>query len=445
MQGSAERLRSAGQLAVTGLGFAAGVLLGMSLIYPELLRGSSAGVAEKFAAGARSVGSLMVRMVSGDKRPSAPRPPPPLKVDYRHLQDRIARLMLEPEMIGLAVGTIENGRISFVRGYGETRAGSGAAVTPDTVFRWASLSKSVASALVVGLAEDGRLSLDAPLTSFRTSLRLPGDARRVTAADVLSHRVGLVHNAWDDRLEAGEDPKVLRASLARLPPYCPPATCYSYQNIAFDTASEIVERASGTDYASLAIERLFVPLGMTNSSIGRAGLQCAQSWAAPHHRRVAVAVDDSYYRVPAAGGVNSSIRDLLRWMRAQMGDAPGVLSPAALVAMHRPRVPTPANGRRGPMDKALADAAYGLGWRSYRYAGHTLVGHRGAVDGYGSLILFDPALKSGIVMLWNSGVSKPARLQLEFFDALYGLPPQDWLGLKPLPGAVAETAVVAGG
>ncbi|WEK44454.1 MAG: serine hydrolase [Candidatus Sphingomonas colombiensis] len=356
----------------------------------------------------------------------------PSKVDYQRLDERIRGLMQDPDMVGLAVGAIEGGRVRFLRGYGETLAGSGRPVTPDTVFRWASLSKAVAAALVSGLAEEGKLSLDAPLAKMGTTLTLPGDASHVTVADVLSHRLGLVHNAWDDRLEAGADPKLLRAGLGTLPPYCAPATCYSYQNVAFDTASEIVERVTGQDYASVARARLFEPLGMTNASIGRAGLEGAASWARPHHHNKAPAiVNDSYYRVPAAGGVNSSIRDLILWMRAQMGDAPEVLSPAVIETMHHPRVTTPPRGRRGPMDRALTNAAYGLGWRSYVYAGHALVGHRGSVDGYGSLILFDPAEKSGIVMLWNSNQSKAGRLQLEFFDMLYGLPPTDWLELQP--------------
>jgi beta-lactamase class C len=358
------------------------------------------------------------------------------RVNYRRLEERIALLMQDPDMVGLAVGTVERGQIRFVKGYGETRANSGAPVTPDTVFRWASLSKSVASALVVELAEDGRLSLDAPVATMGTTLTLPGDARRVTVADILSHRLGLVRNAWDERLEAGEDPKMLRAALGTLPPYCAPATCYAYQNIAFDTATEIVEQTTSRDYAAVARARLFVPLGMTSTSIGQAGLQGAASWAQPHHRNKSPAsVNDSYYRVPAAGGVNSSILDLTLWMRAQMGEATGVLSPKALDTMHRPRVTTPPHGRRGPMDRALADAAYGLGWRTFNYAGHALVGHRGSVDGYGSLILFDPADKSGIVMLWNSNHYEAARLQLEFFDMLYGLPPTDWLELPVHPKA----------
>lgn len=362
----------------------------------------------------------------------------PAKVDYQQLEARIARLMQEPDMVGLAVATIENGQPRFLRGYGETRAKSGAPVTADTVFRWASLSKSVASALVVGLVEQKRLALDTPVYTLGTTLTVPGDDRLVTVADVLSHRLGLTRNAWDDRLEAGQDPKLLRAGLGTLSPQCPPATCYAYQNIAYDTASEIVERTTKQDYATNARNRLFAPLGMTSASIGRTGLQSAVSWAEPHRSgKRPTTVNDNYYRVPAAGGVNSSIRDLMLWMRAQMGITPAVLSANALVLMHTSRVSTPPNGRRGPMDRALTNASYGLGWRTYNYAGHSLVGHRGSVDGYGALILFDPALNSGIVMLWNSNTGKPARLQLEFFDQLYGLPPTNWLDLTPLPNETA--------
>jgi len=371
--------------------------------------------------------------------------PGPSRVDYARLEARIVKLMRdEPDVVGFAIGTVENGRVRFVKGYGETLAGSGDPVTPDTVFRWGSVSKGVAAALVVKLAEEGRLSLDRPVADFETTLRLPGEAGRVTVADLLSHRVGIVRNAWDDRLEQGEDPRVLRAAMGGLPPFCPPATCYAYQNVAFAAATEIVEGTTGRRYAAVARERLFEPLGMTSASVDRAGLQAARSWARPHRvGRVPAVVNDVYYGVPAAGGVNASIRDLVRWMRAQMGDAPDVLSPAALGAMHMARVRTPPYGRRSPVDRALADAAYGLGWRSFTYAGRRLVGHRGWVDGYGALVLFDPADRSGIVMLWNSNRHRAAKLQLEFFDDLYGLPPTDWLGLDAPPLAAAPESGAA--
>lgn len=369
----------------------------------------------------------------------------PSNVDYRRLDARVSELMQDPDMVGLAVGIIERGQVRFLKGYGETVAGSGAAVTPDTVFRWASLSKGVAAALVVGLAEDGKLALDTPIDRLGTTLTLPGGTHGVTVADVLSHRVGLRRNAWDDRLEAGEDPRVLRAELGRLQPYCPPATCYGYQNIAFDAATEVVEALSGERYAAFAARRLFGPLGMQSASIGRAGLEASADWARPHRRnRSLTTVNDSYYRVPAAGGVNSSIRDLVVWMGAQMGSAPRTLSPQALALMHSPLVATPPRSRRGPMDRAFSDAAYGLGWRSVTYAGRRLVGHRGSVDGYGSLILFDPVDRSGIVMLWNSNTGKAGRLQLEFFDMLYGLPFTDWLELEAEPASRNAPAVADG-
>lgn len=355
-------------------------------------------------------------------------------IDYQRLDARIAGLMRDPDMVGLAVGTIELGQVRFARGYGEILAGSSSPVTPDTVFRWASLSKGVAAALAVSLAETQKLSLDAPLSPSATTLTIPGGVANISVADILSHRTGLVRNAWDDRLEAGEDPKLLRAELGSLPPYCPPGTCHAYQNVAFDAVTEFIERSSGQSYARFATDRLFVPLGMTRASLGRAGLETAPSWARPHRRlRTPTTVNDNYYRVPAAGGVNASIRDLLLWMRAQMGETPAILSPASIEKMQQPRIRTTPRGRRGPTDRALGDAAYGLGWRTYTYAGHKLVGHRGSVDGYGALILFDPVQKSGIVMLWNSNQPKAARLQLEFFDMLYGLPPTDWLEIDRVP------------
>src|SRR3569832_2520145 len=62
-------------------------------------------------------------------------------VDYRLLDERLQQLMSKPAMVGLAVGIVENGRITFLKGYGDTLAGSGDPVTPQTVFRWASCSK----------------------------------------------------------------------------------------------------------------------------------------------------------------------------------------------------------------------------------------------------------------------------------------------------------------
>jgi beta-lactamase class C len=368
-------------------------------------------------------------------------------IDYAALDARLQRLIAKPAMVGLAVGIVENGRITFLSGYGETLAGSGEPVTPETVFRWASVSKGVASTMVAKLAEQGKVSFDAPVARYASSLKLPdGAEHRATVGDLLSHRLGLYRNAYDNKLEEGGDTRFLRQTLAQLNLICPPGTCWSYQNVAYDGSSEIVEKITAKPYGEALREQLFDPIGMTSASVTRAGLVNAPNWARPHTAgRKPLEVLDTYYRVPAAGGVNSNIKDLALWMLAQMGTMPEVLSPQLLGTIQAPLVKTP--GERGRMRKfleRLGQADYGYGWRSYEYAGHRIVGHRGGVAGYRSLILFDPARKSGVVALWNSNTSQPGGLEFEVMDMLYGLQFRDWLDLDTkAPVAPVAPAVPA--
>ena len=373
------------------------------------------------AAHAAPAGSIPVAFTG--LSPSALRAPS--KIDYPLMETRLNRLVAQKGMVGMAVAVIENGEISYLKGFGETAAGSGERVGVRTSFRWASLSKGVAGTLVADLAAEGKLSLADPVARYSTSLRLPaGGEKRVTIADLLSHRVGLVNNAYDDRLEGGQDPRVIRTALGSLGAYCPPAQCHGYQNVAFDAASEIVEAVTGKRYEQVVRERLFAPLGMTSASMTRAGLYSSGNWARPHVGRTVVAVNDSYYRVPAAGGVNSSIFDLALWMRAQMGLAGDVVPQTVLAEAHSPRVATDRRG--GDFNRAMGQSRYALGWRDYNYTGHRLVGHQGAVRGYRSSILFDPATKSGVAVLWNSQSGKPFGVQMEILDMLYGLERRDW-------------------
>jgi beta-lactamase class C len=363
-------------------------------------------------------------------------------IDYRRLDQRLQRLVAEDEMAGLAVAVIERGKINFVKGYGETVGESGDKVTTQTVFRWASVSKGLAATMVADLAAQGKLSLDDPIAKWAPSLKLPGHGEyKATVADVLSHRVGLPQNAYDERLEDGWDTKELRRSYAALEPTCPPGTCTAYQNIAFDAASEIVERVTGLPYEAAVRARLFGPLGMSHASVSRDGLVQAKSWARPHlGKSRPLEVPDAYYRVPAAGGVNSSIYDFALWLRAQMGGVPRVLSPELLDTIHRPRVVTPVEQRRVRRFRdRLRDARYGLGWRDYDYLCHHVVGHLGGVRGHRALIMFDPALRTGVVALWNSSSSQPVGLEMEVMDMVYGLPSEDWLNLDdPRRIAAAE-------
>ena len=363
------------------------------------------------------------------------------RIDYRDFDARVNAIMADPSMVGLSIAVIEDGRIAFAKGYGTTQAVGGMPVDNRTVFRWASLSKGVAATMVGELAADGKVSLAAPVSAYATTLRLPmGAETRATVDDLLSHRLGITRNALDNKLEAGMDPRQLRGQLAALKPLCAPGACHAYQNIAFDASAEIVQNLTGKTYQAAVQQRLFQPLGMVDASVSRAGLVSSRSWARPHVGRRTVTVNDNYYRVPAAGGVNSSILDLGRWMQAQMGVTPEVVPNRVLDVIHAPRVYT--DRRRGTFNQAMGSSQYALGWRDYNYLGHRLVGHQGAVMGYRATVLFDPVRKSGIAMLWNSQSGKPVPLQLELLDRLYGFPRRDWLGLDKVQSVPVSAQTV---
>jgi beta-lactamase class C len=372
-------------------------------------------------------------------------------IDYRRLDARLQQLASNEAMVGLAVGIVENGEISFLKGYGETVAGSGDPVTPQTVFRWASVSKGVAGVMVAKLASEGKLSLADPIAKYSASLRLPGGReQQATVADVLAHRLGIYGHANDSKLEDGIDPRFLRSQLATLNQICPVGQCHSYQNVAYDAASDVVEKVTGVTYREAIRQRLFDPLGMTSASATREGLVTAPSWAQPHRGGKSskpVEVTQPYYNVPAAGGVNSSIKDLAIWMQAQMGLDPAVVPKEVIEAVQTPMIATPGERRRmRNFTERLGGTSYGLGWRIYEYAGHRIISHRGGVTGYRAVIMFDPVKKSGVVALWNSSTNKPAGLEFEVMDMIYQLPFRDWMKLDaapaPAPAPAPEEAPV---
>ena len=383
--------------------------------------------------GLRWIGLFAILLLAGGMTAAA------APVDTQKLDERLTRLSEQVEIVGLAVAVIEDGEITFAEGYGETRL-NGAPVTKDTVFRWASLSKGVASTTIGILAADGALSLSDTISKFNTSLRLPLGGEKVgTLEDLLSHKIGIVPNAYDTRLEDGGDPADIRKLLGKLKRTCPVGDCHTYQNVAFAEVSEVVASVRGIPFEEVVRIELFEPLGMQDASYGLEALTSSFSWAEPYRKRRADArpvrrpLKRSYYRVPAAGGANGSILDLARFAQAQMGLETDILSDDTLTDLHTPRIYT--RREQSSMSRRygghLRDARYALGWRGYNYwqPGYRVVGHRGAVDGYRSLILFDPERQSGVVALWNSNSRKPVGVQFEVMDMIYDLPSKDWMGL----------------
>jgi beta-lactamase class C len=329
---------------------------------------------------------------------------------------------------------VQNGRILSARGYGITDVSNAAPIDAHTVFRLASLSKAFAGTMTGMLVSEGALRWDSRVTDYMPALQLsqPGAAQQLTVADVVSQRVGLVHNTYDRDLEANVDYHSLVQKLASAPMSCAPGQCYGYQNIAFSLIGDVVFAATGKFYPDAVAQRIFKPLGMNDASYGLEGIESSARWAKPHVRGrggwVSLIPKPSYYRVAPAAGVNASISDMAQWLIAQTGHRPDVLPPSLLATLHAPVIDTPSELRGSSWRRARLNAAgYGIGWRIYDYAGHRVVFHGGAVQGYRGVVAMVPERDLGIAILWNSESSLPSGLLPTILDSAIGLAPAHWL------------------
>ncbi|MDZ3822595.1 MAG: serine hydrolase domain-containing protein [Pseudoxanthomonas sp.] len=359
-----------------------------------------------------------------------------LAADLARSADALATL---PQVAGIGLVVVHDGRTVLAHGSGVRDIGSGDAVDGGTVFRVASLSKGFAAAVAGLLVREGALRWDMLVQPWLPGFQLanPDDSQRVTLRDILSHRVGLPYNTLDRRLEADEPYPLLVQALQDIPLRCPVGDCYGYQNIAFSLVGDMVFATTGEFYSFQVEKRLFAPLGMDTATYGREGLEGSGNWARPHirvqNRLQPVTAKETYYRVAPAAGVNASPRDLGQWLLAQMGGFPDALPRELLDELHAPIVETPGEIRgTGWRRQRLNAAAYGLGWRIMDYAGERLVFHAGAVQGYRAMLGFLPDHGFGFAVVWNSEAGQPAGLLPVALDRFLGLPEVDWLELNRL-------------
>ncbi|MBF6022541.1 serine hydrolase domain-containing protein [Lysobacter niastensis] len=364
----------------------------------------------------------------------APEHPLPAGFDARHFEGMAQQLVANRRVPGLAMAIVHNGQVISARGYGVTDARAGQPVDSHTVFRLASLSKAFAGTMAGLLVNDGTLRWDSKLVDYMPTFRLsdPYAARQVTVADLLSHRVGLTHNTYDRDLEANVDYRTLTQKLANAPMNCQPGSCYGYQNIAFSLIGDVVFAATGDFYTQEVQRRIFKPLGMNDASLGLDGIESSPRWARPHVRGrggwVPLMPKPNYYQVAPAAGVNASASDMAQWLLAHTGHRPDVLPAPLLATLHQPLVNTPSETRGSSWRRQrLNSAGYALGWRVYDYAGHRVVFHGGAVQGYRGLVALLPESDLGIALMWNSESSLPSGMLPTILDRALGLPTQRWL------------------
>lgn len=352
--------------------------------------------------------------------------------------DQLEQAARTPDFVGLAVAVVEDGDIVLTRTYGYTEIDGIEPVTPYTVFPVASVSKGFAATLAGLLAHEGALDFQTPIAAYAPEFKLRNEVggRKATIDYVLSHRLGLPPNAYDNLLEANIPVTDIVARLRGVKTVCRLGDCYSYQNVAYNLLTPTIETVDARPYAEALQERIFDPLYMTTASVGFERLTESETWAKPHARRTPTSrwheqrVTSAYYNTPAAGGVNATINDMALWLIAQMGHAEDVIPSEVLAELHAPRVNSPRETRRWRWVRGrIKRTHYGYGWRIYDYAGHNAIAHSGGIHGFRSQIAFLPDADVGLVALWNSTGNRGWGLMPSLFDAYLGLEDGNWLKL----------------
>jgi beta-lactamase class C len=323
-------------------------------------------------------------------------------------EQRFAELTSEAGIPGGAYAIVSDGRISHAVGHGVRRVGGDAPVTADTVFRIASVSKTMAAQLTALLVGEGRLRWDDPIADFLPDLQFKqvDHAGRLQVQHLLGQSTGFVPNAYDNLLNADVALERILPQFRTLAPICAPGECYTYQNILFGLIDPVIRQAGHEDYSQLVRQRLFEPLQMHQASLGIEAFHAAADRAEPHVRRrgrwVPGEVKPSYYQVAPAAGVNASATDLGKWLLAQLGHHPAVLPPETIDELLQKRVRTQRDLRRRGWREMLTDAHYGLGWRIYQVGDDEIYLHSGWVQGFVADISYSRRHQTGLVVLLNA-------------------------------------------
>src|SRR5438132_5104657 len=354
----------------------------------------------------------------------------------QELEKLAQKQIQENALPGLAIAIVFQDKAVYAKGFGVRDVNTKAPVDADTVFQLASVSKSVGSTVVAELVGEGKITWDSKLSVLDPTFAMfdPWVTREITIRDMYAHRSGLPEHAGDFL----EDLGFTRAEILHRLRYQHPGSSfrshYAYTNFGMTEGGIAAAKAYGLEWEAAAEKKLYKPLGMRSTSSRYADFVARQNKALGH-----VLVDgkwvQKFKRDPDAqsptGGVSSSVNDLAKWLRLQLGDGKfdgkQVVDNDALVETHHPQMLTGFN----PFTQL--PSFYGLGWNvGYDPEGRLRLNHSGAFGlGAATYVNLVPGEQLGIVVLTNAyplGIAEA--LGTTFLDiALYGKPTQDWFAL----------------
>ena len=313
------------------------------------------------------------------------------------VDDAVLKEMQRARIPGVGIVVLRDGKIIKEKGYGLANLEHKVAVTPETVFQSGSVGKMFTAALVVLLAEDGKLKLDDPIS--RHLANTPKAWEAITIRHLLTHTSGLgdPYASLDFRKDYSDEELI--ALEATIPVLSAPGERWAYSNMGYHLLGFICNKAGEKFYGDQLRERIFAPLGMSTRIISESdivphraagyelvkGVLKNQAWVAP---RLNTTADGSLYL---------TAHDLALWDIAMNGNK--ILSDKIKTASW-----TPVTLNDG------TTASYGYGWQLEPVNGHRTISHSGSWQGFKSMISRFVDDKLTVIVLANSAAARPGKL-----------------------------------
>ena len=333
---------------------------------------------------------LFLFALSGVAQPDAS--PTDGVADYVHSE------MQRQHVPGLSLLVVRDGKTIRAEGYGLANVELQVPVKPETVFQSGSMGKQFTATAVMMLVEEGKMSLDDPVTKYLKGA--PATWQQVTIRELLSHTAGFTDypKSFDFRKDYSES-QMLKIVEA-IPLAFPPGSQWSYSNLGYLTLGIVIHQVTGEFYGDFLQERIFRPLGMNttriiseadiipNRAAGyrlRKGELKNQEWVSP------------VVNTTADGSLYFSVLDLARWDAALYTEE--LLKSTSLDQMW-----TVAKLKNGQPNSDH----YGFGWFIESKDGHRLIGHDGAWQGFETNISRYVDDKLTVVVLTNLDAADPA-------------------------------------
>lgn len=372
----------------------------------------------------------------GTAHAQTPAPDPALTQRLEALCAKLDKKREEYHVPGMALAIVKDDKVVLARGFGVADVEKKTPADERTVFAIGSSSKAFTSALCAMMVDEGKIGWDDPVSRHFPSFTLSDPAAAsATFRDVLSHRTGL--GRTDMLWYAGTaDIDQVYQALGRAKLKDEFRKAWNYNNNAYAAAGFAAARVAGTDWDALVRDRIFTPLGMTDSSTtidkarstGR--LSGGYVWDEDAKAFKAKPMRDLRLAAPA-GAINSTALDMARWVRLQLGrgefEGKRLVSSAALETTWTKQIDMPGGG-------------YAMGWMLHDSGGRRAVEHGGNIDGFAAEVGLLPDQSAGFVLLLNVSASAlQGESQGMVWDALFPPAQAAEAGALP-PEKLAELA-----